>query len=551
MFHVKHKHTLQNRLTYLFLALGIILSMEALIMNHAKADQQSITQFCNPLDVLIADPFVLKDGDLYYLYGTSAPGDGYHVWTSPDLVNWWWRGFAFRKTADSWGRYHFWAPEVLKWQGNYLLFYSAHGETESLRLGLAGSRNPLGPFVDVKTPIFESDKAWIDASPFVDTDGKAYLYFVKDVSENPQSEIYVAEMQPQLEALKEPFTFCMKPEGGWEGNSWTEAPFVLKHKNVYYLMYSGSFYGSSSYAIGYATATSPLGPWTKHPGNPILRRTDKVSGPGHNSVVKSPDGTEMFIVYHTHQSFAGGGARQLAIDRLRFVEQPEGSDTLEVVGGPSVTPQDIPSGAPGFSVGRSDDFSAPELDRSLWTIFNEDPTKWRLQDGNLVIQTQRGMVYETNANLRNLFLQYAPEGDFLVETHVDYTAVALYDQAFLMIWQDHNNYIHFGKTRGASGEVYFCGIEKDGEFSSYSSEEEVESVCSLRIVRKGNHYGFYGSADGSNWDILGSGYEVDFPQPKIGLGASSPYSGSVRDATFDGIKVLGPDAVKPITMMTR
>ncbi|HNT35536.1 MAG TPA: family 43 glycosylhydrolase, partial [bacterium] len=335
------------------------------------------------------------------------------------------------------------------------------------------------------------------------------------------------------------------------GNSWTEGPFVIKHKETYYLMYSGNFYGSSAYAIGYATASHPLGPWTKHQGNPILKQTDRVSGPGHNSVVASPDGTEFFIVYHTHQSFAGGGARQLAIDRLRFVEKQESLDELEVVAGPSVLTQPLPSGALPFPAGKSDDFDGETLDRSLWTVFNEDLTKWRLEDGKLIIRTQKGMVHTTNANLRNLFLQYAPEGDFLFEVRLNYSPVSLYDHAFLMVWHDHNNYIQFSKMRGGSGEVYVCGIERNGEFSSYSAAKGTDALCHLRIIRRGTRIEFFGSDDGSNWDRIGNGYNATSPQAKIGFGAASPYSGSERDVTFEWFKVLGQKDLKPVNMMLR
>src|SRR4051812_6519435 len=67
--------------------------------------------FANPIDVLIADPFIYREGNTYYLYGTAA-NDGLLVWTSDDLVNWRLRGHAWKRTRDSWGRSYFWAPEL-------------------------------------------------------------------------------------------------------------------------------------------------------------------------------------------------------------------------------------------------------------------------------------------------------------------------------------------------------------------------------------------------------------------------------------------------------
>src|SRR4051812_25625903 len=74
--------------------------------------------YANPIDVLIADPFIYHEGDTYYLYGTAAD-DGLYVWTSKDMVNWERPGYAWKRTQDSWGRRYFWAPEVFKHNGKY------------------------------------------------------------------------------------------------------------------------------------------------------------------------------------------------------------------------------------------------------------------------------------------------------------------------------------------------------------------------------------------------------------------------------------------------
>ncbi|MDL1872546.1 hypothetical protein FBR05_10095, partial [Deltaproteobacteria bacterium PRO3] len=75
-----------------------------------------------------------------------------------------------------------------------------------------------------------------------------------------------------------------------------EGPWMLKRKGVYYLMYSGSGADGPDYAIGYATSKSPLGPFTKHAGNPIAKRGNGVFGPGHHCVITGPDGKLYFGV---------------------------------------------------------------------------------------------------------------------------------------------------------------------------------------------------------------------------------------------------------------
>ena len=307
----------------------------------------------NPLGVDVADPHVLLHDGTYYLYGTSAR-DGYRVWSSADLVNWQPRGRALRRTDDTWGRNLFWAPCVIHHDGAFYMFYSSRGpvkgeggsERESHRICLARSDSPTGPFTDVKAPLLDFGKAVIDAHVFIDDrDGaKPYLYYARDISENGQSQIWVVPLSADLLAPAGEPVLCTRPDVEWEGDQWNEAPFVFRHGDTYVMTYSARGFFDPRYGIGYATAPSPLGPWTKSPDNPILQRNGEVSGPGHNSVVVSPDGTELFAVYHVHKRLEGGHARELSIDRLIVEDAPDGQVRLRIAG-PSRTPQPLPSGA--------------------------------------------------------------------------------------------------------------------------------------------------------------------------------------------------------------
>jgi len=107
-------------------------------------------------------------------------------------------------------------------------------------------------------------------------------------------------------------------------------------------MYSANYFGGKNYAVGYATGKSPLGPFEKSPDNPVLaKNTDKggiVSGTGHNSITWSPDGKEMFCVYHGRTT-ATGDDRVIFIDRMKILK-----DGRLIVEGPTTNPQPLPSG---------------------------------------------------------------------------------------------------------------------------------------------------------------------------------------------------------------
>jgi GH43 family beta-xylosidase len=198
--------------------------------------------------------------------------------------------------------------------------------------------------------MFDFGYAAIDGHVLFDADGHKYFYYSRDCSENivdgrHESHLYVAELNDDLVSFKSEPLCITRPEQEWETRSgeewrWNEGPFVLKHQGGYYLMYSANFYASRDYSVGYAIAESPTGPFVKAAQNPILFSTNTaISGPGHNSVTSSPDGKELFIIYHIHTDpDHPSGDRQVCIDRMGFR-----ADGSLYVNGPTHTPQDLPA----------------------------------------------------------------------------------------------------------------------------------------------------------------------------------------------------------------
>jgi beta-xylosidase len=122
---------------------------------------------------------------------------------------------------------------------------------------------------------------------------------------------------------------------------WTEGSVTFKKGTVYYMMYSANYFGGKHYAVGYATSTSPLGPYKKAPNNPVLQKNTAkggiVTGTGHNSIAYSPDGREMFCVYHGRTEATGD-------ERVVFIDRMTVGNRKIVVYGPTTTPQPLPSG---------------------------------------------------------------------------------------------------------------------------------------------------------------------------------------------------------------
>jgi len=305
----------------------------------------------NPIGEMtdIGDPYVLKDDDKYYMYATSAPDLGFIVWESDDLVTWEEAGLAYDhiNSDEMWAMGDFWAPEVIEKDGTYYMSYSARNQSDSLRIAIATSDSPTGPFVDSNPDIIEEEGSYIDGHFFIDDDGTPYFYYVKDnyeniVDGNNISHIYVQEMADDLLSLVGEPELLLEPNQEWESPEedfqWNEGPFVLKNEGQYYLMYSANVYSSSDYAIGYAVSDNPMGPFIKSESNPILSADleNGISGPGHNSVTVGLDDETLYAVYHVHTHLNNpSGNRRPAIDRLYF------EDGEMKIDGPTSTEQEI------------------------------------------------------------------------------------------------------------------------------------------------------------------------------------------------------------------
>ena len=149
-------------------------------------------------------------------------------------------------------------------------------------------------------------------------------------------------------ALLTPPSSLSDPQAEWESRSvtsgevnrrWTEGSFAFKKDGIYYMMYSANFFGGKNYAVGYATAKSPLGPFAKSADNPVLQKNVEqggdVTGTGHNMVLEVP-GKGMFCVYHGRTSKTGD-QRVVFIDRMNLL--PGGR--LKV-NGPTTSAQSMP-----------------------------------------------------------------------------------------------------------------------------------------------------------------------------------------------------------------
>lgn len=271
-------------------------------------------KYKNPV-IAGADPFLLRANGKYYHYATSAP-DGFKVYSSPDLAEWKEEGYCLKAGEGVMGDKGFWAPEIKYYDGKYYMVYVANEH-----LAVAVSDSPLGPFRCPKMK-WLSEKNAIDGSYFIDDDGKIYLYYVRFDGGNI---IYGAPMNDMTTLCENQEKELLRASLPWEkvkGNV-AEGPFVIKHGGKYYLTYTANDYISKDYAVGYAVSDSPMGPFEKYKGNPVLKRDGIYCGTGHHSFTTSPDGKKLLIVYHVHHDENNVHPRLTCVDKAEFVASEE------------------------------------------------------------------------------------------------------------------------------------------------------------------------------------------------------------------------------------
>lgn len=298
--------------------------------------------------IAMADPTIFLHEGKYYLSGTSQVGNqssrGFTFLISDDLKSWrtdtdeLYRFLLGPEWGTTFGSSGFWAPQWVREGDQFHLLYTANEQ-----VAIAHASTPTGPFTQSEVRAIDPSVGNIDPFLFKDEDGKYYLYHVRFGGGN---FIWTAEFDLATGTLN-PSTLvkCMELTEPWErmynyDTSWImEGPTVVKWEGVYYLFYSANHFMDPDYAVGYATSTSPTGPWTKYAGNPILRR-DIVGekGAGHGDIFQDKEGA-YYYVYHVWGDGDDPNGRQVRIIPLLREKCSDGTYRVSVDASRIIIPQ--------------------------------------------------------------------------------------------------------------------------------------------------------------------------------------------------------------------
>ena len=302
--------------------------------------------FVNPVyEFDFPDPYVILVGDTYYAYATTnGSTTNIRVIRSKDLIEWEDLGDAL-PALPAWSVLnagYTWAPGVVQIDDQFLMYYVARDEAVDRQcIGIAVSDDPAGPFRDPDDEAFvcQTDLGGsIDAHPFRDDDGKLYLLWKNDGNCcNLEVALWIQELSPDgMNLVGEPVKLVERDQP-WE-RPLIENPAMVRHNDKYYLFYSGNWWESHEYAIGYAVCETVIGPCEKPLNEPWFKYEAPVMGPGGQMFFTDLEGN-LWMAYHAWTGAEVGypeGERSLHIDLVTF----EGD--RPVTNGPTYTPQILP-----------------------------------------------------------------------------------------------------------------------------------------------------------------------------------------------------------------
>ncbi|MDD6210138.1 MAG: family 43 glycosylhydrolase [Bacteroidales bacterium] len=266
-----------------------------------------------PPGVYIADPegHQWKDGK-FYIYGSRDESTNYYcswqynVLSTPDLKNWTLGDKSFSSMGNDdripYSDALLFAPDCAYKDGNYYLYYCI--PHEGIEEGVAVSSSPTGPF---STGQQIKGIRQIDPAVLVDDDGQAYLIW-------GQFSCKGAKLKPNMTEVDT--TTIVDGLVTEKEHMFHEGASIRKRNGIYYLVYS-QLRKDRPTCLGYATSTSPLGPYTYRGIIIDNAGCDPESWNNHGSIAEFNG--KWYVLYHrsTHGSRM---MRKACIEPITFNE---------------------------------------------------------------------------------------------------------------------------------------------------------------------------------------------------------------------------------------
>lgn len=294
------------------------------------------------------DPWIYqKDG--YYYYTKTTGMNTIVIYKSTDLT----KIESNPKTVfTSSNSQAIWAPEIHYIEGRWYIYYSDatsnNNNTRRIYVLRSKTNDAQGEYEYLGKVSGMPDSHAIDGTIFKWKNEYYFLWSSYKSSSSTQQQIYIAHMSNPY-TIDSDKVLISKATYSWEkhGNYINEGPQVLIKNDTLHIIYSASGADTIYYCLGMLTYTGGdllnASSWKKS-SEPVFEtsKNNGVYGPGHASFVKSPDGTEDWIIYHAvlNESDAKNWRRTIRIQKFTW------NGTKPVFGEPISlnTPIKLPSG---------------------------------------------------------------------------------------------------------------------------------------------------------------------------------------------------------------
>jgi beta-xylosidase len=313
---------MKNRIITLIL-FGLVYSNKTLAQDNVSASANAkktnpTTLINNPIikDKYTGDPAALVYKDKVYLYAghDEAPNDfnfykmnEWLVYSTSDMVHWQEHPVPLKVTDFTWAKSDAWAAQVIERNGKFYWYVTVeHRTINGKAIGVAVSDSPTGPFKDAlgyalitNDMTTQTNISWDDIDPtvLIDDDGQAYLFWGNTVCHYVKLKANMIELDGAIQTISLP--------------NYTEAPWIHKHNNWYYLSYAYQF----PEKIAYAMSKSINGPW-EYKG--ILNELAGNSNTNHQAIIDFKG--KSYFIYHNGAIQPNGSSfrRSVCVDRLYY-----------------------------------------------------------------------------------------------------------------------------------------------------------------------------------------------------------------------------------------
>lgn len=258
-------------------------------------------------EIQMRDPFVLVEGDSYYLFGTTdadpwKEGHSFLCYRSSDLEHYEGPFTAFAPGERFAGVINFWAPEVHKHGDSFYMFASflrPGAERGTMVLKAAKPEGPYKPVTGV--PYTPGDWSCLDGT-FFEEDGKIYSFFIHEWTQITDGTVELAQLKDDFSGMASaPVTLFHGSDAPWaramhNGGFVTDGPFIWKlESGRLALLWSG--FGDEGYTLGVAYSDHGVrGPWVQNP-EPLFR-TDG----GHGMIFRDLEDRLMLTLHSPNET---------------------------------------------------------------------------------------------------------------------------------------------------------------------------------------------------------------------------------------------------------